>query len=86
MLTAGITIFVRNCIQGITVNYKRCEEEVQNSIGIVTALCPHVGYARAAAIAKRALVEGKTVKQVLVEQNVVTKEQADVLLNPQNMI
>lgn len=54
-LTNGVNTFVENCISGITVNRKRCKELVENSVGIITAICPHIGYKKAAIIAKTAI-------------------------------
>ena len=54
-LAYAVETFVDNCVTGITANEERCKKLVENSVGIVTALSPHVGYAKAAAIAKEAI-------------------------------
>ena len=85
-LTNGIDVFRKDCIEGITVNTDACEDEVERSIGIVTALCPYIGYTKAASIAKRALKEKRNVRDVLIEENVVAKEDIRKILDPYKMI
>ena len=85
-LTNGIKVFRTDCIEGITVNEEICQEEVEKSIGIVTALCPYIGYTRASDLAKKALREGKRVRDVLVEEKVIDESQLESILDPQKMI
>lgn len=54
-LTYAVHTFVDNCVTGITANRERCRDMVEHSVGIITALCPHVGYEKAAEVAKRAI-------------------------------
>jgi len=86
MLTNGVEVFTKDCIEGITVNEDNCEDEVERSIGLVTALCPYIGYTRAATIAKRALREKRNVRDVLIEENVIRKEEMEAILDPHTMI
>lgn len=86
MLRNGIEAFRSECIEGITVNVDRCHEEVENSIGIITALCPHIGYSKSAGIAKRALREGKSVRTLILEENIMTEEKLNEVLDPMKMI
>ena len=51
-MTGAVNTLVKNCILGITANEKRCEDLVSKSVGITTALCPYIGYQKAASIAK----------------------------------
>ncbi len=74
-----------NCIVGITANRDRCKAYVDNSIGIITALCPHIGYQHAADIAKEALKTGKSVRTLITEQNILSPDKLDTVLNPENM-
>ena len=74
------------CIEGIEANKKHCEEQVKHSIGIVTALKPYIGYSNCTEIAKEALESGKSVYDLVLERNLLTKKQLDVILNPKNMI
>ena len=85
-ITNGINIFRKDCIEGITINTEACVDEVERSIGIVTALCPYIGYTKAASIAKRALKEKRNVRDVLIEENVVNKEDLNKILDPYKMI
>lgn len=85
--TLGRTVatLVDNCIVGITVNRERCKELVDNSIGIITAICPHVGYQCAANVAKEALRTGKPVRELILEHKMLTREQLDTILDPFTM-
>ena len=85
-LTNGVKVFTEDCIKGITINTDSCQDEVERSIGIVTALCPYIGYTKASKIAKKALKEKKKVRDVLIEEKIVEKEQLDKILDPQQMI
>ncbi|MBO5879247.1 MAG: aspartate ammonia-lyase [Clostridia bacterium] len=85
-LRNGIEVFRTECIDGITVNREKCLADVENSIGIVTALCPHIGYTKSAYIAKRALREGRSVREVILEENEMTPAQLDEILDPAKMI
>lgn len=84
-LTYAVQTFVDNCITGITANVERCRELVDNSIGIVTALCPFIGYERAAELAKRALKENTSVRKLILEEKIMTEEELDNVLNPITM-
>jgi aspartate ammonia-lyase len=81
---AAITLHSR-CIAGIQANRERCLEYVRNSIGLVTALVPVLGYERSAAIAKEALKTGGSVYDLVLEKGWLTKEQLDDFLKPENM-
>ena len=85
-LKSGIDVFKSECVEGITVNVTKCRNDVENSIGIVTALCPHIGYTEAARIAKRALKEGRSLRYVLLEEKIMTAETLDKILDPITMI
>ncbi len=76
-LTNGVAAFIDYCIDGITANEEQCKESVDNSIGIVTSLCPYIGYTAAATIAKKAQREGRKVYDVLLEENIMPKEEID---------
>lgn len=74
------------CVDGIVANPDRCREEVYNSIGVVTALNPIIGYKNSTKIAKEALETGKSVYQLVLDHGVLTKEELDTILSPENMI
>lgn len=74
------------CIEGIIANKEVSENLVKNSIGIVTALNPFIGYKMSTKIAKEALITGKSVYQLVLEYDLLTKSRLDQILNPENMI
>jgi aspartate ammonia-lyase len=84
-LTNGVETFTNNCVKGITANVDRCKELVDNSVGIVTALCPHIGYKEAAKIAKTALKTGEPVKKLVLQEGMLTEEELNVILDPFGM-
>ena len=58
---------------------------VESSVGIITALSPHIGYQKAADIAKQALKTGRSVREILLEEKVLTEEELNQILDPVNM-
>ncbi|MES2920027.1 MAG: aspartate ammonia-lyase [Verrucomicrobiota bacterium] len=82
---AAITLRTR-CISGIEANRERCMEYVRNSIGLVTALNPVLGYEKSSAIAKEALKTGGSVYDLVLQKGWLTREQLDDMLKPENMI
>ena len=85
MLNNAVQTFVHNCIIGITANEKRCRELLDSSVGMVTALCPHIGYARAAEIAKEALARQVPVRTLILEKKLLTEEELKTILNAYGM-
>ncbi len=73
------------CIDGITINEQHCKEVVLNSIGIVTALNPYIGYKNSTEIAKEALDKKLSVYDLILERGILTKEQLDTILDPKHM-
>ncbi len=86
MLTNGVNVFVEDCIKGITVNVDKCTDEVERSIGIVTALCPRIGYTKASKLAKKALKENKRLKEVIIEEKILPEQEIVKILDPNKMI
>lgn len=84
-LANGINTFVVNCITGITANKERCKELVDNSVGIITAICPHVGYKKAAEIAKIAIKTGEPVRNIVLKEGILNESELDVILDPMVM-
>ena len=74
------------CVEGITANEEHCINEVHHSIGVVTALNPVIGYKNSTMIAKEALETGKSVYQLILDHGILTKEEIDQILSPENMI
>ena len=86
MLKNGMTTLKLRCIDGITANKERCRDMVHNSIGLVTALNPIIGYEKATSLAKEALASGKSVYELVIENKILTEEQLNRILAPENMI
>ena len=74
-----------NCIEGITANRERCEELVYGSVGIITALCPYLGYKKSAELAKEALKKNIPVKDLILEYGLMEKGKLDKILDPYAM-
>ncbi|KOF55740.1 MULTISPECIES: aspartate ammonia-lyase [Clostridium] len=85
-LTNGVDTFINNCILDITANRERCSELVNNSVGIVTAICPYIGYSSAAKIAKKAIRTGESVKKIILSEGILKEAQINDLINPLQMI
>ncbi|MFN0066058.1 MAG: aspartate ammonia-lyase [Limisphaerales bacterium] len=85
LLRNAAIILASRCIAGIAANRERCREYVQNSIGLVTALNPVLGYEKSAAIAKEALATGGSVYDLVIAKGWLTKDHLDELLKPENM-
>ena len=81
-MTGAVTTLVKNCILGITANEKRCEDLVSKSVGITTALCPYIGYQKAASIAKKSLKTGESVTSLVLKDELLTQKQLDDILDP----
>ena len=73
------------CVDGITVNAEHCQKMVKNSIGIVTALNPYIGYKNSTKVAKEALQTGRSVYDLVLEHGLMTKEKLDEALDPKAM-
>jgi aspartate ammonia-lyase len=84
-LANAIHTLVDNCITGITANTERCRNMVEKSVGIITAICPFVGYEKAAVLAKEAIKTGASIRDLILRDGLLTKEQLDVILNPYSM-
>ncbi|WP_428224635.1 aspartate ammonia-lyase [Flavobacterium sp.] len=86
LMTNAMDTLREKCIDGITANEAHCRDMVLHSIGIVTALNPYIGYKNSTKIAKEALETGKSVYNLVLEHNILSKEQLDDILNPENML
>ena len=81
-----IETLTEECILGITVNKEHCYEMVKNSIGIVTALNPIIGYKKSSMVAKEAHDTGRSVYDIVIEKGLMTKEELDKALDPKEML
>ena len=85
-LCNGVAIFIKDCISEITVNQIQCKTHLNRSIGIITALCPYIGYTRASHLAKKALSKNRNIRDIVIEENIMSEEEVDKLLEPVNMV
>jgi len=86
MLKNGMNTLNHRCIKGITANEDRCREMVYNSIGLVTALNPVIGYEAATRLAKEALEKNRSVYDLVLEHKLLSQEELNEILDPKNMI
>ncbi|MCF8228418.1 MAG: aspartate ammonia-lyase [Bacteroidales bacterium] len=86
MMKNGMDTLNYRCIKGITANGEHCRNMVENSIGLVTALNPYIGYENSTELAKEALQSGKGVYELVLEKKLLSKEKLDEILAPENMI
>ncbi len=86
ILTNAVRTFTERCVVGIQANKQRCEELVEWSMALVTPLALKIGYDKAAEIAYKAYKEGKTVRQVVVEEGILSEEEAKEVLDPRKML
>jgi len=84
-LRNGCLMLAERCVTGITANREHLHQLVEHSIGIVTALNPHIGYVNATAVAQEALASGKSVYALVLEKKLLSKEQLDDILRPENL-
>jgi fumarate hydratase class II len=82
ILSRAADLFAERCISGIQANRRTCEGYIERSLALVTGFVPHVGYDRAAEIAKQALAEGKTVRAVVAALNIVSEDVINDVLGP----
>ena len=85
-LKNAIETLTEECVLGITVNKERCYEMVKNSIGIVTALNPYIGYKTSTKVAKEALETNRSIYDIVLEKGLMTQEKLDEALDPRNML
>lgn len=81
-LAYAVNTFVENCISGITANEVRCRYLLENSVSMITAICPHVGYQAAADLAKKALDTGESVRNLILQEGLLTEEELDLIMDP----
>ena len=85
LIANGSEVFAERFVAKLEANEEHCAEQVEQSMALATALNPAIGYDKASKVAKQALAEGKTVKQVAVEEGYLTEEEADEVLDPEAM-
>lgn len=86
LLADSVNTFNEKCLRGIIPNHENIQKHLNNSLMLVTALNPHIGYDKASSIAKKAHQEGTTLKAAALSLNYLTEEEFDKWVNPKNMI
>ncbi|MFC7687061.1 aspartate ammonia-lyase [Ureibacillus sp. GCM10028918] len=85
MMNNVFTVFTEKCVVGIKANEEHLREYVEQSVGIITAVNPHIGYELAAQIAKEAIATGASVRELCIKSGALTAEQLDKILDPYEM-
>jgi fumarate hydratase class II len=85
ILKNSLNVFSERCIKGITADEERCRDYSERSIALATVLNLHIGYSKAAEVAKEAVKSGKTVREVVLEKGLLTEEEASRILDIKKM-
>ncbi|WP_017728311.1 aspartate ammonia-lyase [Halalkalibacterium ligniniphilum] len=85
ILKNGIQVFRQFAIEGLTANVERCRQMVERSVGIITAINPHVGYEVATRIAKEAIETDRPVREICLERGILSEEELNEILDPKEM-
>lgn len=81
----AVKTLIDNCILGITANKERCTDLLNNSVGIITALCPYIGYKKSAELAKKSLKSGISITDLVLSENLLPQKMLSKILNPLSM-
>lgn len=84
-MAGAINTLTTNCVKGITANEDECLSYVEHSVGICTALCPYIGYKKAAEIAKTSLKTGVPVREIVLKEGLLKESQLNEILDPMHM-
>jgi aspartate ammonia-lyase len=85
IMNNAFRVFTEKCLVSIEAYEERLKEYVDKSVGLITAVNPHIGYEVAARIAREAIVNGKSVRELCLQYDVLTEEELDIILNPYEM-
>ena len=85
MLQHGIHTLNVHCLQGVRANEEVCRQEVERSVGVVTALCPRIGYNAACSLAREALRTKCSVRELALSRGLLTAQELNALLDPAAM-
>lgn len=86
LMADGLRSFNKRCLSGIEANHEQLTKHLNNSLMLVTALAPIIGYDRASALAKQAYETGKTLKEVVLVAGVMSEEEFDEIVDPDKMV
>ncbi|MBO9130857.1 aspartate ammonia-lyase [Bacillus sp. 165] len=85
IMNNAFEVFRKYCIEGITANEEVLKQYVEKSVGVITAVNPHIGYETASRIAREAILTGKSVRELCLQYKVLTEEELDIILDPFEM-
>ena len=85
ILSRAINTFTKRCVAGIKANKERLSKNVSMDMSLATALAPYIGYARAAKVARKALKDGKSVKEICMELKIMPEKELNRILNPKKL-
>ena len=85
LLERAASTLNQKCVSGITANAKKCREQVLNSTAIITALIPVLGYEQCSVIAQQAKHENKSIRHIIIEQNLLTEAEFEILISPESV-
>jgi len=86
LLTDYLPVFRTKCVGGITVDEKRCAQYLEKNPSLATFLSPHIGYLEASKIAKQALEQGRSVREIALEKGLLKPEDLDRILDPKRLL
>lgn len=85
VMTNVCKVFREDCLEGIEANVEQLEHNIETSLGIITAINPHVGYEKATEIAREAFETGKSIRDICVGKGILTEEELERILDPNEM-
>lgn len=85
IMNNAFRVFTEHCLKGIEANKEKLAKDVEKSVGVITAVNPHLGYEAVARIAREAILTGKSVRELCLAYDVLTEEELDIILNPYEM-
>ncbi len=85
ILANGSKVLAEKCVRGITADRQRCRDYADRSLMVVTATTPHIGYDKAAKVAKKAIAENKSIRQVILDEKILPKDKLDQVLDLKKM-
>ncbi|MDO8428898.1 MAG: aspartate ammonia-lyase [Candidatus Diapherotrites archaeon] len=85
LLNNGLELLNKKCIQGIQIDKEKCQTYFENSLSLVTFLAPVIGYVKSAQLAKQAMKENKSIKQIVIEDGIMTEKEWNNLMNPKQL-
>ena len=84
-ITRAVNTFVDKLLVDLKPNVEQCQKWLDNSVGIVTALLPHIGYEKSAELAREAYTTGKPIREIILDQGILTKKELNHILSPRQM-